>query len=84
MDCEFLNVAMTFAIPKLSAPGKVTLKAAVTAIVLNADAELLDISIKGNNKLSVLITETHTSLLNERKIYFKLKKIINNFWEQSK
>jgi hypothetical protein len=83
MDCEFLNVSMALPIPKLSTQDKQTLEAAVTAVILKAEAELLEITIT-NKRLVVLFAETQTCLLNERKIYFKLKKIINNFWEQSK
>ncbi len=82
MDCEFLNVSITFPIPKLSTHEKATLQADVTTLVLNADAELLKISIN-NKRLYILLAETNMAVLQERKIHKQIQQVINKY-RQSK
>jgi hypothetical protein len=78
MDCEFLNVSMALPIPKLSTQDKQTLEAAVTAVILKADAELLEITIT-NKRLVVLLAETNMAVLQERKIHKQIQQVINKY-----
>jgi hypothetical protein len=75
---SYLTLELKFSLPTLSASQKEEIQTIVTAVITEANAELLDIKFI-RKQLNVTVTASQTSILNEDVLNSKIHHAIDNF-----